>query len=103
MSLGLIKLKELCAPPELPLPSASATGLIGIPSRTYKGWVPPSMELVPRMEIPIPPPGSALSVTTTPATCPCNKLSKVAALFCSNCSVLSWVIEPERSFLLTSK
>ena len=57
-----------------------------MPSTTYKGCVPPNIELTPRIEIPIPPPGSELSLTIIPAAWPCNKLSIELFLFFSNCS-----------------
>ena len=103
ISLGFKKLMELCDCPEAPFPCASVIGSIGIPSITYKGWVPPSIELVPRIEMPIPPPGSELSLITTPATCPCNICSIEVVLFFSSCFEVTWVIDPERSFLLMSK
>jgi hypothetical protein len=62
------------------------------------------MELTPLIETPIPPPGSELSLTTTPGAWPCIKFSIEFVLFFSNllCINLS-DMEPERSFLLTSK
>ena len=86
ISLGLIKLSELCDSPLPSIPCASVRGSTGIPSNTYKGWVPPKMELVPLIEIPDPPPGSELSETTSPETCPCSILSTLPLLFFSSCS-----------------
>ena len=103
MSFGFRKPNELCASPAPPLPCASVIGSTGTPSKTYKGCVPPSIELTPLIETPIPPPGSELSLTTTPAAWPCIKFSIEFVLFFSICSELICDMEPERSFLLTSK
>ena len=61
------------------------------------------MELVPLIETPEPPPGSELSETTKPETCPCSMLSTELFLFFSNCSDFICVIEPDKSFSLISK
>ena len=44
------------------------------------------MELVPLIDIPEPPPGSELSETTSPETCPWSMLSTELLLFFSSCS-----------------
>ena len=43
--------------------------------------MPPNIELVPLIETPEPPPGSELSETTKPETCPCKILSTEPLLF----------------------
>src|SRR5205814_3631996 len=57
---------------------------IGRPSTIISGWLPLLMELMPRMTIDEDEPGTPdVLVTSTPATRPCNALTKFSRCVCA--------------------
>ena len=101
----MIKFKGFLAANE-PNPPASAPSVevwlsIGIPSITYNGPFPERIEVVPRIRILIPVPGSPLpGVIATPAARPCNSCSGEAITPLLKSFAVKATTPPVASFLV---